>query len=76
MLLGALGWAWRRQQRRREARAGATSSSRAAAPDGARGTSKSVELQGPPPKRAVEPITHVLSVEAVDAGPGADAEKC
>ena len=55
---------------------GAISSSRVAAPDEARGPARSVELQGPPRKRA-SPITHVIPVEAVGAGaPGAGAEKC
>ena len=69
--LGALGWLWRRRQQRRKGRPDATSSSRAAAPNGSRGASQSVELQGPPIR--AEPITHMYTMEAVDAE---DAEKC
>ena len=72
LMLGALGWVWRRRRQRRKGRPDATSSSRAAAPNGTRGTSQSVELQRPPNR--AEPITHIIPVEAVDAG--ADAEKC
>ena len=52
---------------------GATSSSRVAAPDEARGAARGVELQEAPRNRA-SPITHVIPVEALGAGAG--AEKC
>ena len=54
---------------------GAISSSRVAAPDEARGTTRGVELQGPFRNRA-SPITHVIPVEAVGAGGGGGADKC
>ena len=69
LLLGALGW---RCRHRGTWAPDATSSSRAAAPSGARGTAQNVELQGPPNR--ANPITHTIPVEAVPVDAGADAE--